>query len=257
MRLDAFLSKHTLLSRREAALAIRSGRVSCGGIALHSKTQQLSEKDWCQITLDGIPIWSNPQSQVYLLHKPAGYLTATRDSSTPVVQSLLPPLLQKQGFVPVGRLDKDTTGLLLFTTDGTLHHRLLAPKWEVPKTYRFTYAGAEMDQSCIDQIENGILLSDGRTLPAKLVLFPKESSSAALQTAELTLKEGRYHQVKRMIHNLGREVLQLHRRSLGPIELASLPCGEGRWLSKEEEHQLRTLVSWFPSSTLSISSDPT
>ena len=168
---------------------------------------------------------------VLMLHKPAGYVTATSDARERTVMELLPPEYKHMDLNPVGRLDKETEGLLLFTNDGALLHRLISPRQEVPKVY---YARHEGQASAEDVLafEKGLELRDGtKCLPAALEpLGPGES--------RITVREGKYHQVRRMMASRGMTVHYLQRQREGGLELGDLAPGESRELSEEEIRKL-------------------
>jgi len=162
-----------------------------------------------------------------MLHKPAGLLTAARDKKQPTVMDLLPEAYAAIGCMPVGRLDKDTTGLLFLTTDGELNHRLLSPGRHVDKTYRAETDGA-LTQEHVDAFAVGLHLSDFDAQPAKLEIIGPD-------TGLVTVHEGKFHQVKRMFSAVGREVTALHRLSFGSLRLdETLPEGEWRELTEDE-----------------------
>ena len=215
-------------SRREVQALIRAGRVTLDGAVIRDSG---AETEGRQAAVDGKPV-SLPGHTCIMLHKPAGLLTAARDREAPTVMDLLPPLCVKNGCMPVGRLDKDTTGLLLLTDDGVLGHRLISPKRHVDKVYR-----AELDTplppDAADRFREGIRLKDFTALPAELeVLSPGE--------ARVTVWEGKYHQVKRMFAALGCRVVRLHRESFGPLRLdPHLAEGEYRPLTEEEIRLIR------------------
>ena len=168
-----------------------------------------------------------------MLHKPAGLLTAARDKKQPTVMDLLPEVYASIGCMPVGRLDKDTTGLLLLTTDGELNHRLLAPGRHVDKTYR-AQADGKLNESHVAAFAAGMHVpEDGKE--SAFDAQPAHMALAAPDTGVLTIHEGKFHQVKRMFRVVGREVIQLHRLSFGSLQLdADLPEGAWRELTEEE-----------------------
>ena len=170
-----------------------------------------------------------------MLHKPAGLLTATTDARQKTVMDLLPEELKRRALGPVGRLDKDVTGLLLLTDDGQLAHRLISPKWTVEKVYLARVEGA-LDASDIQAFQAGIALSDFTARPARLEILEPD-------LGRLTITEGKFHQVKRMFAARGKPVLRLHRESVGGVSLDSaLECGKFRPLTAEEEGALYALV---------------
>ena len=228
MRLDKFLHDAGLGSRKDVGRMIRSGRIMVNGIPVRDRAHQVTADE--QVLLDNSPIFYQRHRHI-LLHKPTGLVTAMRDRRHETVMTLLEDV--PADLRPVGRLDKDTTGVLLFTTDGQLAHRLASPKHRVEKTYRFRYAG-EMPADAGAQVAAGLELSDGKTRPAQLDL-PGE------QIAVLTLTEGRTHQVKRMCHALGCELLSLERLRIGTVDLGDLPVGVWRDLTTEEAEALYTI----------------
>ena len=170
-----------------------------------------------------------------MLHKPAGVLTATEDRKQPTVLDLLPPELRRIGLAPVGRLDKDTEGLLLLTNDGELAHRLLSPKYHVDKRYLARVDG-ELSAADAEAFARGMTLGDGlECLPAGLECLPAGLELLSPQEALVTLREGKFHQVKRMLAARGAPVLYLKRLSMGPLTLDdSLAAGAYRLLRAEE-----------------------
>ena len=179
-----------------------------------------------EICMDGVPLDTRTVRHL-MLNKPAGVLTATEDGKQATVMELLPALYRACGCMPVGRLDKDTTGLLLLTTDGTLAHRLIAPERHVDKVYEAEVEGA-LEEADIAAFAQGIPLKDFTALPARLeILGPGRG--------RVTVREGKYHQVKRMFGARGKPVLRLHRTAFGPLALdAGLAPGEYRELTEKE-----------------------
>ena len=172
--------------------------------------------------------------QYFLLNKPAGCVTATRDNLSETVMSFLPEN-RRDDLFPVGRLDKDTEGLLLITNDGQLAHELLSPKKHVDKTY-FARIDGEVKEEHIQQFLDGVDIGDDDlTMPAKLKII----SSGDISEIELTIQEGRFHQVKRMFEAVGTKVIYLKRISMGPLVLGDLQPGKVRVLTDEEIEQLR------------------
>lgn len=210
-------------SRRDAQALIRSGRVTLDGKSVRDGG---AETEGCRVAVDGRPV-ALPGHTHIMLYKPAGILTAARDRDAPTVMDLLPPLYVKNGCMPVGRLDKDTTGLLLLTDDGALGHRLISPKRHVDKVY-LAELEAPLPPDAAEWFREGIRLKDFTALPAGLeVLSPRK--------ARVTVWEGKYHQVKRMFAAEGCPVSRLHRESFGPLRLdPSLGEGEYRPLTEEE-----------------------
>lgn len=173
------------------------------------------------------------------LHKPAGFVTTMSDPQGRPTVATLVPTDEFPGLFPVGRLDFDTTGLLLFTTDGELSHRLLHPRWKVPKTYRAIVDGIP-SSSDIAGLAAGVELDDGMTGPARVRLLEKSGRTALV---ELTITEGRKRQVKRMFSAVSHPVLQLHRLAFGPVLLGGLAEGTWRHLTAEEVAALREAVA--------------
>lgn len=230
-RLDKLMAATGRWSRREAKLLIKEGRVLVDGMSAASGDDKVDPMN-DEILVDGEPL--GYQRFTYLmLHKPAGVLSATEDSRQSTVLDLLPPELRRRELFPVGRLDKDTEGLLLLTNDGDLAHRLLAPKSHVDKVYyaRLDQPLGPMDQEAFRQ---GITLADGlRCMPAKLELLGDGCQ------VRITLREGKFHQIKRMVASRGSKVLYLKRLSMGPLHLDdALERGSFRFLTPEEIRDL-------------------
>lgn len=230
-RIDKLLCSTGRWSRREVKELVRQGRVFSDGRAVQRPEEKADPGTVC-LTVDGQPVDCSPYVYV-MLHKPAGLLSATEDSRQPTVLELLPPELRRRGLFPVGRLDKDTTGLLLLTDDGELAHRLLSPKKHVDKVYVVRVEG-RIDQEDVRVLGEGMTLGDGlRCLPAGLE--PLGDGGMCL----VTLREGKYHQVKRMLAARGKPVLALHRLSMGSLTLdEGLKPGQWRFLSKDERAKL-------------------
>ena len=224
-RLDKFLSASGAGSRSQVKELLKAGRVTVDGAVERDPGRKVDPK-LQTVALDAAPLGGR-RRVVLMLHKPAGYVTATSDARERTVMELLPPEYKHMDLNPVGRLDKETEGLLLFTNDGALLHRLISPRQEVPKVY---YARHEGQASAEDVLafEKGLELRDGtKCLPAALEpLGPGES--------RITVREGKYHQVRRMMASRGMTVLYLRRQREGGLELGDLPLGESRELSEEE-----------------------
>ena len=230
MRLDRWLATLSVGSRSEVKQWIRGGQAAVNGrIILDPALSFETEQD--RLALNGKELDGRVVRHV-MLYKPAGILTAARDARQPTVMDLLPPVYRGIGCMPVGRLDKDTTGLLLLTCDGELNHRLLSPGRHVDKRYRAIVDGA-LEEKDAAAFAAGMDLGDFTAQPAKLTLLGPS-------LAEVVISEGKFHQVKRMFEATGHEVLQLHRRSFGPLELdPALAEGTWRELTAEEEKALR------------------
>ena len=230
-RLDKRLANTGRWSRREIRELIRAGRVCVDGRVVRSPEEKCASTSSFQV--DGMVVAG--EAVVYLmLHKPAGLVSSTEDPRQPTVFSLLPEHLHRAGLFPAGRLDKDTEGLLLLTNDGLLAHSLLSPRRHVDKTY-FVRVDGVLDEGDAAAFEAGLTLADGYTcLPAGLELLE------ASDTAVITLREGKYHQIKRMLAQRGKPVIYLKRLTMGPLKLdPSLGPGEWRPLTGEEISALR------------------
>ncbi len=224
-RLDKFLCDSALGSRSQVKLILKAGRVSVDGTVIRDGSMKIdSEKQ--QICCDGT-VLGGRQFAVVMLNKAAGYVTATSDDSQKTVMELLPRQFLDMGVKPVGRLDKETEGLLLFTNDGELAHRLISPRYRVPKVYYARHEG-QATQEDVQAFKEGLTLRDGTVcLPARLQsLGPGESL--------VTVYEGKYHQVRRMLASRGMPVTYLERRQEGELILGDLPRGQARLLTEEE-----------------------
>lgn len=231
IRIDRFLAEAQAATRQGSKELLKKGRVLVNGKAEKSGSRKIDpEKDL--VTLDGVPVvWY--EVEYWMLNKPDGVVSATEDSRDTCVTQLLTEAVRGDLF-PVGRLDKDTEGLLLITNDGKLAHRLLSPKHHVDKTYYARIRGIVTEEDC-SLFAQGIDIGDEKLcLPAKLVilaLHPEEDSSEI----QVTITEGRYHQVKRMFEAVGKEVVYLKRLTMGPIRLdPDLATGQARRLTPEE-----------------------
>lgn len=225
MRLDKFICDCTGLTRSQAGKSIRQGLVSINGEPVKQAARQVSVTD--QVELDGEPLQLIGPRYI-MLHKPAGYVCANDDPEHPIVFTLLDePLVER--LHTVGRLDLDTTGLLLLTDDGQWSHRLSSPKHHVAKTYR-VWTADPIPADAIAQFAAGVMLR-GEKEPTK----PAQLELVATHEALLTIHEGRYHQVKRMFAAIGNKVERLHRERIGALQLpADLAEGEYRHLAAEE-----------------------
>ena len=214
IRLDKYISDLGLATRKEAKTIIKSGRVSVGG-RIVTEAETKIDPAASSLTLDGEPL-SYQRFHYYMMDKPAGVLSATEDARQKTVLDLLPEALRRMGLFPVGRLDKDTTGLLLLTDDGDFAHRVISPKNEVEKRYYARVDGVP-DEADVEAFREGLILGDGtRCLPAGLELT---GGSACY----VTVTEGKYHQVKRMLAARGKTVLELRRLSIGALVLDEEP----------------------------------
>ena len=225
MRLNAYLARAGVASRRGAEDLIRAGRVRVNGEVAGLATF-VEPRD--TVELDGSPIEPEPLTYV-LLHKPAGVVTTARD---PHGRATVVGLVgHERRVVPVGRLDADTTGALLLTNDGPLAHRLMHPRYEVDKVYEAEVEGEPSDEA-LAQLAEGVELEDGMTSPAKV-------DRLGPSRIELTIHEGRKHQVKRMLEAVGHPVSHLHRSRYAGLTLDGLPPGEWRALTPGEVAKLR------------------
>ena len=218
-RLDKLLSEAGVASRKELKTMIRAGRVTVDGVVVKVPEAEGDEKA-SDVRVDGQPV-GKQRTIILMLHKPAGYVTSTDDPRDKTVMELLPPEIRYLDPKPVGRLDKDTEGLLLFTNDGQLAHRILSPKHQVWKRYYAEHEG-EADQTDVEAFATGITLKDGdQGLPAKLI--PMGMGKSMVEVCE-----GKYHQVRRMLASRGKPVTYLKRISEAGLELGDLPLGEIR-----------------------------
>lgn len=229
-RIDKLLSNTGRWSRKEAAELIRGGRVTVDGVVVSRREEKIPPT--AQLRVNGEPV-STEKYTYLMLHKPAGLVSATEDPREPTVLSLLPEHLRKIGLFPAGRLDKDTVGLLLLTNDGALAHALLSPRRHVDKTYLVRVEG-ELDEADAAAFRAGVVLADGyECLPAEL---ERQGSGQAL----VTLREGKYHQIKRMCAARGKPVTFLKRLTFGPLMLdESLEPGQWRPLTEAERAALQ------------------
>ena len=230
-RLDKLLASTGRWSRKEVKELVRQGRVTARGQSVLKPEEKFELND--EIRVDGQPV--SCQKFTYLMmNKPGGLLSATEDKRQRTVLDLLPEQYQRQGLFPVGRLDKDTEGLLLLTNDGELAHRLLAPKSHVDKVYLARVDG-RVDEEDVQAFRQGLTLGDGlECMPAGLE--PLGDGSSCL----VTLREGKFHQVKRMLAYRGKPVEYLKRLSMGSIQLdESLEDGQWRELTAEEVRGLQ------------------
>ncbi|MBQ6603762.1 MAG: rRNA pseudouridine synthase [Eubacterium sp.] len=231
-RLDKYLADAGCGTRSELKKAVRKGAVKVDGVIIKDPGFQLAGNE--TVTFSGKPV-SFEKTVYYLMNKPAGVVSATRDTKEKTVIDLLGEKSRPDLF-PAGRLDKDTEGLLLITNDGELAHRLLSPRHHVDKTYYVKVQGLLTEEDCRAFAE-GLKVSDDFTaMPAELVIL----QAGEISEAEVTIREGKFHQVKRMFHAVGKEVLYLKRLSMGTLKLdESLNPGEFRPLTKEELEALK------------------
>jgi 23S rRNA pseudouridine2605 synthase len=231
MRLVKYLAHAGVASRRASELIIADGRVTVNGRIVTDPARDVHDE--LTVKVDGKRVKTSSQTLVvYLINKPAGYVSTAKDpQDRRTVVSLVP---SSQRLYPVGRLDFDTTGLMLLTNDGELAHKLTHPSFEVPRTYRARVANAPVHEPALRALREGVLLDDGMTAPAKV----RNLASGHL---ELTIHEGRKRQVRRMLEAVGHPVRELQRIAFGPLRLGALDPGEHRPLTPAEIERLRSL----------------
>ena len=224
-RLDKFLCDSGVGTRSQVKVLLKAGRVTVDGKVERDNGRKIDPQVH-QIALDG-EILGGKRRIVLMLNKPAGFVTATEDATERTVMELLPDAYKHLDLKPVGRLDKATEGLLLFTNDGDLLHRLISPKKEVPKVYYARHEG-EAGAEDVAAFAAGLTLRDGTVcLPAKL-------EPLGVGESLITVCEGKYHQVRRMMASRNMTVLYLERRRESTLELGDLPRGAVRELAEEE-----------------------
>ena len=224
-RLDKFLCDSGAGTRSQVKMILKAGRVTVDGKVEKDNSKKIDPARQV-VTLDG-EILGGKRRAVVMLNKPAGFVTATEDPVERTVMELLPENMKHLDLKPVGRLDKATEGLLLFTNDGDLLHRLISPKKEVPKVYYAKHEGTA-SQEDVEAFAGGITLRDGTVcLPAKLVSLGEGEGL-------ITVCEGKYHQVRRMMASRNMTVTYLERREEGSLTLGDLPRGQVRELSDAE-----------------------
>lgn len=230
MRLDRYLAQSGICARSDVAKAVSDGRVAVNGVICSRRDLSVSRED--RVAFDGVPVEYREFFYI-MLNKPKGYVCTTlaEEGNSPSVLRLIPEQYRSRGVFPCGRLDKDTTGFLLITNDGGAAHRLLAPKKHVLKTYAFT-CESPLSQSDAEKLSLGIDLGDFITMPAEI-------SAEGETSGTITIKEGKFHQIKRMFEAVGNRVTSLERTSFGGIPLdRSLALGEWRFLTSGEEKTL-------------------
>jgi 23S rRNA pseudouridine2605 synthase len=227
VRLAKFLATVGIASRRASEELVRAGRVTVAGVPVTDPARDVNDSD--AVAVDGQAVHGAPERVVYALNKPAGVVSTAHDpQGRPTVVSLVP---SEKRLYPVGRLDADTTGLILLTNDGDLAYRLMHPRFEVPKTYRAVLGGPPVSERALRQLRQGVDLEDGRTSPARV-------RRVAPDTLELTIHEGRKRQVKRMCEHVGHTVKRLQRTRFGALELGDLRPGTYRRLTDAEIQRL-------------------
>jgi 23S rRNA pseudouridine2605 synthase len=231
MRLAKYLARAGVASRRASERIIAEGRVTVDGVEVTDPALRVGEGSAVQV--DGRPVGPGPDERVvYALNKPAGVVSTASDThGRPTVVGLVDGGHRR--LYPVGRLDADSTGLILLTDDGELANRLTHPRYEVPKRYRVRVAGGTPGPQAIESLRSGIELDDGLTAPAGVEV-------AGDSVIEVTIREGRKRQVRRMCEAVGHPVLELCRVAFGPLELGTLAPGQSRRLGEEEMERLRS-----------------
>lgn len=218
IRLDQLLSRFGYCSRREASAWAQSGRITLNGTPLTRTDQRV---DPAHVAIDGAPV-AFPAGLLVMLHKPVGYACSHDPAESPLIYDLLPPqwLKRNPGPISIGRLDRDTSGLILISDDGALSHRLTSPKHEVEKCYEVNTA-SPLPNGLAALFASGTLLLNGEAKPCR----PARFEVTGPQSARLYLHEGKYHQVRRMFASQGCPVTALHRSAVGALALGDLPSG--------------------------------
>jgi len=233
MRLAKYLAHAGVASRRAAEDLIRAGRVTVDGKVVGDLGRQLAGGE--EVLVDGEPVGGPEELVVWLVNKPAGVVSTARDTHRrPTVVSLVPDAGAR--LYPVGRLDADTTGLILVTNDGELANRLTHPRYEVPRTYEATVEGGPVGEGALRALRAGVRLEDGVTAPASVRALGPDR-------LELVMHEGRKRQVRRMCSAVGHPVRALRRVAFGPLRLGALAEGEARRLKAAEVEALRTAAT--------------
>lgn len=223
-RLDKIISEAGLCSRRDCERLAKRGRISVDGLIIKNASEKVA--DTSIIEIDGEPVVRH-REVVCIMYKPAGFVTSTEDDRNRTVMELLPEELLRQKVVPAGRLDKDTEGLLVFTNNGDLLHKLISPKHEIKKVYFVEHEG-NITEETIDRARSGVELKDGTVCKSAEITRIGEGRST------ICIREGMYHQVKRMYAALGLHVNYLRRIRIGNLPLSDLKPSEVRELTEEE-----------------------
>lgn len=229
MRLDKFFSSQSLASRKEVKILLRQGLITVNGTPAAQPEQKIDPEQDC-ICLQGREVSFRPYLYL-MLNKPQGVVSATNDRSCTTVLDLVPPEWYRPDLFPAGRLDKDTTGFVLLTNDGDFAHRMLAPKSHVKKVYH-AQINVPITEKQMAQFAEGVVLKDGyRCLPAEMKILEEGGQPVV----EIVLREGKYHQIKRMIAAVGGHVLRLKRVQIGELKLdVNLPEGQVREILHKE-----------------------
>lgn len=242
MRVQRFLARAGVASRRGSEALMTAGRVRVNGEVVREMGSKVDpQKD--VVTVDGSVVRLNQKPCYLMLNKPDGYLTTMSDPyGRPCVASLV-PTRRYPGLFPVGRLDQDTTGLLLFTTNGDVAQRLLHPSRHVNKHYVALVDGMPTERE-LQRLRRGIMLDDGPAAPAQVEVIGPGESGGDTSVVGITLHEGRKHQVKRMLAAIGHKVLRLHRDSFGPLTLRDCKAGSWRLLDEDEVRNIEEAAAW-------------
>ncbi len=229
-RLDKLIALNCNVSRKDARKLIKDAAVSINS-RVCLRAEELVDPEVDDIDVKGYNFTAKEHIYI-MLNKPQGVISATTDPAKKTVIDIIPPELKRRSLFPAGRLDRDTTGLLIITDDGAFAHKIMSPAHHVFKTYQATLS-FPIDENDIRKLEEGITLGDGtECLPAKVKAF---TTSDGLPAAEIKIREGKYHQVKRMFHALGNNVEQLRRIQIGSLKLdTSLAEGECREMTENE-----------------------
>ncbi len=235
MRLDRFLSECAVASRSESKKAVRRGEILVNGVAARNADMAI-DPETDSVVYRGDTVIYRRYTYI-MLNKPEGVVSATDDKRERTVLDLLPEEMRKKELFPCGRLDKNTLGLMLITDNGELAHRLLSPKNHVEKKYRFR-SKFPLREEDAERFKNGVTLDDGYvTKPAKIELIGDRAEGM------ITLREGKYHQIKRMLDSLGNKITYLERVSFANLTLdSSLERGEWRYLSDDEKNELERIA---------------
>src|SRR5688572_2655138 len=229
MRLGKYLAHAGVASRRGAEEIIRAGRVTVGGETVTDPARDVDDSS--RVAVDGRGLRGAEARTVYLVNKPRGVVSTAKDThGRPTVVSLIRG--ERARLYPVGRLDAETTGLILLTNDGELANQLTHPRFRVPKTYIAEVTGGFVPEARLRQLREGVELEDGKTAPAQV----RQLEPGVLQ---ITIREGKKRQVRRMIEAAGRRVIDLRRVRFGPLGLGDLPPGKSRKLTPAEVERLR------------------
>ena len=231
-RIDKWIASTTTLSRKEVKALLRQKRVTVNGVTvMDGGFQTDAEQD--AVAVDGVPFSIKPHIYI-MLNKPTGIVSASRSQKEKTVVDLVPPQLQRNGLFPAGRLDKDTTGFVLITDDGDFAHRILSPKNHIQKTY-IAHLEKPISPTEMAILKQGVVLRDGtQLLPASVDVIGED-----MQTVQIRICEGKYHQIKRMLAAVGNRVTALRRTHMGALPLdAALPPGACREITPEELNKI-------------------